>query len=1333
MFTTKTAIFPGKTVFIEQAGQYNQDAANNAGLGVVRYGFEGFGGLVLFTNQGLLYQQIKSEKVSRGTERKMSRKGASEEDVERNRRIIEKKIVMKWLGGNPNPEVVSLNKTSSYFTYGRITGKAFGFNTLIYKQLYPGIDLVYFIAPGKPTGFEYRFILHPNADMNKIRLQYGGDVKQLSIDSRGGLVISSGADTIYETAPVCFATEETEITRIATQPVQPKSQKGMFIIANNTVGFSMGKYDKSKTWVIDPFVTAASGFSGQNGQIAKDVDFDYAGNIYISGGGEYLQHQLSKFDASGNLLWTFNGSVVLPLNTWTFGKEYGGWAVEKATGKVYLGQGFNVSGTVVIRLNTAGVYDNYVSTEDFQLRECWKMVWNCAGGNPQILLCGGSTSSNSNFSVLSPPNTNITPVNITNVSGFSQQDIADAVVDPLNNDLYTIFTNKNNPAGVDNKLFRHNFPYSSATIAWQNYTGYTSLAEAGNRPYLHTITASTNDNSINALAINSNYLFFWDGVHLKAFSKATGTAVGTPHTAPLVEKQQGGIYADACGNIFVGYTNGVIKGFSFNGTTFNDAAVPDITITGFGTKPVYDLIYNEGSQLLYACGDSFLASISMAAVCPGNIYNLNVSTDCATLSATGVLSPAPPAGSVVSYSIFDGATLVATNSTGVFNGLNPAINYTMRAFVNQTCSGAQSPAVAFSLAPCIGLSATLVHAICGGNNGSITAFANYGTGPYQFSLDGINFQPGNVFSALLPGNYTLTAKDANGVLRTLAIVLNNITPVITVTPLATPATCSQNNGTLSVTANGGVGPYRFSLNGGAYQLSGSFTALAPGTHNISVRDNNNCIVATQATIAAIPVPVAGVNVTAATCGLNNGVINVSVTGGSTPYQYAINGGAYQTGSQFASLAPGNYTITVKDGTNCVANASAIVNAVTAPATGFSVVPATCSNNDGVITISITGGTPPYSFSINGGGAQPSPIFSNLSTGNYSIVVRDFNNCTANLNITVGLINNIIANAGTDKEICFGEDTTLTASASNAVSYNWQPATGLSNNQVLQPIAAPATTTLYTLTATNGPCIKKDSVLVLVRPLPVPNAGPDTTICFGKSTQLNGSGGASYLWSPSTYLSSTTNQNPAVNGPAATIRYQLMVTDVYGCVSATPDAVTVTVLPPEKLFAGNDTNIVAGQPLALFAADVNNTGFTQFTWLPATGLNNNTIQNPLAILNTSIVYRVQASTIEGCTGTDEVMVNVFKQADIFVPSGFTPNNDGLNDRVFALPVGIKSFSFFRIFNRWGQLVFSTSNYATGWDGKFKGILQPPSTFAWEAQAIDYQGKKINKKGLITLIR
>ena len=134
----------------------------------------------------------------------------------------------------------------------------------------------------------------------------------------------------------------------------------------------------------------------------------------------------------------------------------------------------------------------------------------------------------------------------------------------------------------------------------------------------------------------------------------------------------------------------------------------------------------------------------------------------------------------------------------------------------------------------------------------------------------------------------------------------------------------------------------------------------------------------------------------------------------------------------------------------------------------------------------------------------------MTAGNYTVTVKDQNNCIITKNVTVGLNNNLTFSKGNDTTICEGGSAQLVA-ASNANVFTWTPATTLNNSSLPNPVASPTTTTEYTVTATLEGCNVSGKIRVIVNPTPIPNAGPDADICFGQNARLSASGGTSYQW------------------------------------------------------------------------------------------------------------------------------------------------------------------------------------------------------------------------------
>lgn len=498
---------------------------------------------------------------------------------------------------------------------------------------------------------------------------------------------------------------------------------------------------------------------------------------------------------------------------------------------------------------------------------------------------------------------------------------------------------------------------------------------------------------------------------------------------------------------------------------------------------------------------------------------------------------------------------------------------------------------------------------------------------------------------------------------------------------------------------------------------------------------------------------------AATCGNENGKLIVQVnsvnpttfvitlTGGTlgSPASYTSASGVTSASNTFPNLGAGFYTITVTDNSGdapAILTPAEVTN-LPGPTDFILSIQSdpTCVNNDGVVNINFQGGTAPFSVSENG--SVVATISSDLgqltglASGINLFTVTDANSCpsqSGSESVNIPLNNNLTLNMGTPPTICQGTDTTVSITT-NATTFAWTPATGLSSTMVENPVFSPTASTNYTLQVGLGICTTTGTLDVTVLPAPVPDAGGPDTTCYGKTITLTGSGGVQYVWTPSTFLLDPDVADPLVVDPTSTTTYSLSVIDQNGCKSLRPATVTLVVRAPYPVFAGNDTSVMVGQTVPLDAVDIAGVGFDAYAWTPASGLSNPDIADPTASFSVIGVYTyvVTATAPNGCSGSDSVTIDVYALADIFVPNAFTPNNDGHNDVFRALPVSIRDFKYLTVFNRWGQRVFTTTNPGVGWDGTFNGTEMPVGTYVWMAAGVDYTGKLIERKGTVILIR
>jgi gliding motility-associated-like protein len=316
------------------------------------------------------------------------------------------------------------------------------------------------------------------------------------------------------------------------------------------------------------------------------------------------------------------------------------------------------------------------------------------------------------------------------------------------------------------------------------------------------------------------------------------------------------------------------------------------------------------------------------------------------------------------------------------------------------------------------------------------------------------------------------------------------------------------------------------------------------------------------------------------------------------------------------------------------------------------------------------------------------------------------------------------------------------------SANWQNFAPVNNDSSYNVLGLSATT-YYRSIVKNGVCPTDTSSVASVKlfttPFPQSVFDPeDTTICYGTVAPLNSviTIGTIYTW-----IKTDSLQNPG-NGviptspfslvsqayPLGTTNYILSIEN-NGCPNFLLDTFHINVIPQIIVNAGSDTAVVIGEPLQLHATS-NDTSEDIFTWTPPTDLSSPNIPSPVGLYGPNIdtvTYVVRATDLFGCYGESKISVRVFKTLpDIFVPNAFTPGKN-MNSIFRPIAVGISSLKYFRVYNRWGQLVYATERTEQGWDGTVNGKPQDSGTFVWMVQGIDYTGRTITKKGTMVLIR
>lgn len=552
---------------------------------------------------------------------------------------------------------------------------------------------------------------------------------------------------------------------------------------------------------------------------------------------------------------------------------------------------------------------------------------------------------------------------------------------------------------------------------------------------------------------------------------------------------------------------------------------------------------------------------------------------------------------------------------------------------------------------------------------------------------------------------------------------------------STPSACNVNDGTITVNSvDGGVPAYDFSLNGGVFQASNSFTSLSAGNYTLTIQDANGCLFFEDIAVAETGGPDnSTATITNASCTGNNGQIQiVNTSGGNPAYTYTLAGGGTQASNTFANLPAGSYTIIVTDQTSCTDTVVAVISNTTGPTDATATITnSDCGQSTGSIDMSVVGGTGPFQFSLNGGTAQVSSTFSNLAAGTYSVLITDASGCTF-------LVSNIVVDENPPDQTpiitisqspnpaCTGDVVTFTATVTNggaSTNFEWfvNGASVQNSGSATFTSGSLSTGDMIMCTVTsNDPCIaintdESNQINISFTNPFTPTTTVTTStasICSGDqafftATSNDCTSGGTFNWLVNgTQVASTTT-----NTTALTLTGDANVSVVLNCddVCALPStsntvAIDVTVVTAD---AGTDQMISPGESTVL---DGSGSAGGTFSWTPSSSLSNSNIANPTASPTSTTTYLLTV-TANGCTATDDVTIVVNEL--ISAPNTFTPNGDGVNDVWTISRIDNYPNCKVTIYDRWGQKVYNTVGYtnANAWNGTNHGLKIPASTYYW----------------------
>jgi gliding motility-associated-like protein len=671
-------------------------------------------------------------------------------------------------------------------------------------------------------------------------------------------------------------------------------------------------------------------------------------------------------------------------------------------------------------------------------------------------------------------------------------------------------------------------------------------------------------------------------------------------------------------------------------------------------------------------------------------------------------------GNVV-YNWSNGAT-----SSGIANVA--AGTYTVTVRDAQNCSSTSTAVVAQP--PAIVVNETHTNVDCNGNStGAIQTNVSGGTGSYSYLWS--NAATSSSVSNLAANTYRLTVTDAASCSASIAVVVSQ-PAILSVTETHKPYACANKPGAIDVEVSGGTGPYNYNWTNAANTQD--LNNLQSGNYRVTVSDARGCVANAAVTISELPVLTTHILKTDVTCnGGNNGTINLTVAGGTAPYQYMWNNGA--TSNTLANLPASNYRVLVTDSNSCVITDTTTITQPVEIQIAETITNLLChADANGAIQVSATGGNP-GGYTYQWSNQSASQQLQNLPAGTYSVTVADNQSCSATETYTIQQPAPISITATIAAVACDGRaDGQILVSTSGGqqpYAYSW------TNSATAATITGLATGTYAVTVTDNNGCTNSGSYIVgtapaiVVTPVIRNNACAEVSTGAINLTVEGGNSGFVYDWSNGSTAAGISNIGEGT--------YAVTVTDARNCsvsasyVVATGYSLTVDAMPSTTINLGESVQLTA-------VTNVDNGNL--YNWTPASGnISCNSCATTTATPTMETTYTISVVDTNGCRATDTVTVSVNSITDIFIPNAFSPNNDGNND-VFQLFGDVSTISFLdmKIFNRWGELVFESSKHNFDWDGTYKGEIVPQGTYIYVAKIAFVNGYVRNDmKGSLTVIR
>jgi len=1220
------------------------------------------------------------------------------------------RVDIELTGANSTPEVNAENPFSDIFNYyvndKEVTGVK-QYSKIIYKDIYPHIDLEFFIRnnikQGEPD-FEYQFIVHPGGNTEDIRLKYSGSNGTQLLN--GKIVVSVAHGQFSEKIPASFTNND----KLPVKVKYKESGKDNYV-------FLVEAYPKNKTLVIDPWpqLLWATYYGGTSYEKQLGVCSDIFDNAYIAGH-SYSVANIATAGAHQSVRNLYFDGYVVKLNSTgqrIWATYYGGEGYEymedvaiDATGNIYAA-GSTFSTTAIstagshqptLTAGTNGEEGFLVKFDNNGVRQ-WGTYYGgsvydkCTGiaiaPSGSVYLCGMSNSSNNiaTAGTHQPVAAGYTEVFIAKFSdagvrdwgtyfgGIDTEFMADGIAVDASENIY-ITGRSNSSAGIattgafqetfegDYDAFIAKFT-SSGIRVWATYFGGT-MDERGF------------DIRVNTAG--------------EIYSCGWTASTGNISTAGAFQEVHGGGYdgyiikLDNNGNRLISTYFGGASDDMFNGIDFNQTG--DLIISGstkgslgLATEYVYQSNYMGTEDMTLLRFDTSLERIwytyfggsltdnswDVCVTANDYIYVTGDSKSLSNVGTPGVHQPTFGGGTLDGYlARFVDCSMISTDSHvmplcyGDANGtatVTPEYGTPMYYYLwentltTQTISDLAAGDYFVTIADTRGClwwdtvtvtqpnplftQAIGTDALCfGGSEGTISSIPAGGTPLYSYLWD--NGCTDSTCLNVPAGTYIVTVYDANNCTTSETVTIGQPT-IIEISFNPTDALCNGSSDGVAIAATSGGTPnpgYNFLWSNGS--ITDTAYGLPAGEHYITVTDGNGCTMTDTVLIGQPDTLLMTFIETAASCfGYNDGILDVTVTGGIIPYQYLWDNG--DTTNFADTLAAGSYFVTITDDHNCSVVGNSLISEPTMLTSTFdSIYNASCNGfSDGFVSVLPTGGTPGYFYNWSSGSDSSSA--SGLFAGIYYLTLTDSHNCLYLDTVTVSEPDTINVTFSNTLNLCFGDSTGISQAfptgGTSPYLINWSNGNSGDINNSL-------TAGIYTLTVTDDHGCVFESLTEVFQPDSIQIIFvADSAACNGDANGkasiiiLGGTNPFSYLWS-------TGSVNDTIFNLAAG-NYSVTVSDANNCIQS--DYVTIGQPSPLRLFV-NYFHLTCFQSHDGYAEASAMGGVPPYQFLWSTGYVGTDLINL-----TAGNYGVTVYDSHGCT---ESLNFTITQPDLLVTNGYS---------------------------------------------------------------------------------